>query len=137
MNSLAPQQQRQQIFDAPSDAKITQTLSLCEKFTEQYYRCLSKSTCGKFYQDNSKVIWNGTGMSGAQFKQMLQEIQKTMTHFDIHGLDCQPLGGELVLVNVSGLVKMGGGGKVQFAQTFVLEKTNGLMYIVSDCFRLV
>ncbi|KAI7830781.1 hypothetical protein BX661DRAFT_180073, partial [Kickxella alabastrina] len=115
------------VFDAPSDAKITQTLSLCEKFTEQYYRCLSKST----------LIWNGTGMSGAQFKQMLQEIQKTMTHFDIHGLDCQPLGGELVLVNVSGLVKMGGGGKVQFAQTFVLEKTNGLMYIVSDCFRLV
>ncbi|KAJ2843138.1 NTF2- export protein 2 [Coemansia erecta] len=126
-----------QVFEAPSETKINQTLLVSEKFIENYYRLFTRPGGGamKYYQDGTKVIWNGTAMTGQQFKQMIPEVQAQISHFDVHGLDCQSLGTQ-ALVNVSGLVKMGP-RKVQFTQTFVIEKTGTLTHIVSDCFRLV
>ncbi|KAJ1795575.1 hypothetical protein LPJ56_007336 [Coemansia sp. RSA 2599] len=129
MNSIA-----QQVFEAPSETKINQTLLASERFTESYYRFFTKSAA-KYYQDMTKVIWNGTAMTGQQFKQMLPQIQSQISHFDVHGLDCHSLGTQ-TLINASGLVKMGS-KKVQYTQTFVIEKSGTLTYIVSDCFRLV
>ncbi|KAJ2238014.1 NTF2- export protein 2 [Coemansia sp. RSA 1722] len=122
-----------QVFPAPSETRINQALLLSEKFTDGYYRGFNR--CARYYQDTTKVIWNGTAMTGGQFKQMLPEIQTLATHFDVHGLDCHPLGSQQ-LINVSGLVKLGN-RKQQFTQTFIVEKAGTLTYIVSDCFRLV
>ncbi|KAJ2487596.1 hypothetical protein EV174_000423 [Coemansia sp. RSA 2320] len=43
-------------------------LSTGERFVEQYYEGFFKSSGGKFYQPTTKVIWNGNGYNGEQFK---------------------------------------------------------------------
>ncbi|KAJ2252663.1 NTF2- export protein 2 [Coemansia sp. RSA 2524] len=117
----------------PTEPRITQSLSHGEKFVDQYYKTFTK-TSSKYYTPSSRVIWNGTAMSGDQFLQILPELQQTMNSFDVHAFDAHPMG-NMTLVNVSGVVKMG--ERVQFAQTFVVQKTGTMTYIVSDCFRLV
>lgn len=115
---------------------ITQALQIAEKFIDQYYKSYPK-TVGKFYKDQTKVIWQGNGYSGQQFKQdILPSLP--LTHFDVHGYDAHPLGQQSgqYLINVSGTAKQNG-RKSQFAQNFVLDKSTTMMYIQSDCFRLV
>ncbi|KAJ1856833.1 NTF2- export protein 2 [Coemansia sp. RSA 1822] len=117
----------------PTESRISQSLSQGEKFVDQYYKTFSKSA-SKYYSPSTRVIWNGTAMSGDQFLLVLPELQQTMGHFDVHAFDAQPVG-SLTMINVSGVVKMK--ERVQFAQTFVVQKTGTMTYIVSDCFRLV
>ncbi|KAI9501440.1 NTF2- export protein 2 [Coemansia spiralis] len=106
----------------------SQTINTAEKFVDLYYAPRARA---KFYQDTTKVIWNGTGLTGSEFKQKMPNI-----HQEVHGMDCHQLG-DLILVNTTGVVKDKRGKKQQFAQTFVLTKQGGLTYIVSDCFRFV
>ncbi|KAI8319885.1 NTF2-like protein [Martensiomyces pterosporus] len=129
MNSVASAAQ------LPTQQKITQSINHAEKFVEQYYRSWSKSV-GKFYQDTTKVIWNGQGFSGAQFKQdILPQLQTQLTNFDVRGYDVHQLGDESMIINVVGLVKLN--KPVQFTQNFVVVRAGGLSYIQGDCFRLV
>ncbi|KAJ2297170.1 hypothetical protein IWW55_004878, partial [Coemansia sp. RSA 2706] len=87
-----------------------------------------------FYTPDTRVIWNGAGMTGAQFLQALPQLQAALSGFDVTSYDVQPFG-ELAMVSVSGTVRLN--GKAQFVQYFVVKKTGSLTYIVSDCFRLV
>ncbi|KAJ1666048.1 hypothetical protein IW140_005854 [Coemansia sp. RSA 1813] len=123
-------------MEAQSDQRaVTQSINSAERFVENYYRSFSK-TVGKFYQDSTKVIWNGNGFGGTQFKtEVLPQLQSTLTSFEVHGLDTHPVG-DNTLVAVSGVVRMDS-KKMQFAQTFVIQRNGGLTYIVSDAFRLV
>ncbi|KAJ2523071.1 NTF2- export protein 2 [Coemansia sp. RSA 1939] len=124
-------------MEAQADSRaVAQALNTAERFVENYYRSFSK-TVGKFYQDDTKVLWNGNGFGGAQFKaQVLPQLQQALAGgFEVHGLDTQPLG-DFTLATVTGLVRIGG-KKNQFTQTFVVQRTGGLTYIVSDAFRLV
>ncbi|KAJ2829545.1 NTF2- export protein 2, partial [Coemansia erecta] len=116
------------------EQRITQSLFLGEKFVDQYYKSFTKSV-GKFYTPESRIIWNGNGFSGEQFVQLLPELQRTFTSFDVTAFDAQPLGEKQTMVSVSGVVRMG--EKAQFAQNFVIKKNGTMTYIVSDCFRLV
>ncbi|KAJ1847418.1 hypothetical protein LPJ70_001547, partial [Coemansia sp. RSA 2708] len=117
----------------PAEQRITQTLFQGDKFVDQYYRSFGKSV-GKFYTADTRVIWNGAGMTGAQFLQTLPQLQAALSGFDVTSYDVQPFG-ELAMVSVSGTVRLN--GKAQFVQYFVVKKTGSLTYIVSDCFRLV
>ncbi|KAJ1667623.1 hypothetical protein GGH95_002040 [Coemansia sp. RSA 1836] len=122
-----------------------QALTAGDRFVEQYYSGFSRSS-GKYYQASSKVMWNGNGYSGEQFKAtVLPQLQRQLTAFEVTGYDSHTLGGggggeggdssERTLINVSGLVKID--RKERFAQTFVIERSGTLVYIQSDCFRLV
>ncbi|KAJ1961797.1 hypothetical protein GGI12_003039 [Dipsacomyces acuminosporus] len=121
--------------ELPTPQKTTQTVNQAEKFVEQYYRAWGKSV-GKFYQDTTKVIWNGQGFSGAQFKQdILPQLQTQLSNFDIRGYDVHQLGDDSMIINVVGLVRMN--KPVQFTQNFVIQRSGALSYIQGDCFRLV
>ncbi|KAJ1858915.1 hypothetical protein LPJ73_001839, partial [Coemansia sp. RSA 2703] len=88
-----------QIFAAPTSDRITQTAQSGERFAEQYYRSLTRGTAGKYYTEGSKVVWNGTGMGGAQFKQtVLESSNMPLSHVDVHALDVHPLGDAQMLV---------------------------------------
>ncbi|KAJ1934643.1 hypothetical protein EC988_008744 [Linderina pennispora] len=104
-----------------------------EKFVENYYRSWGKNVA-RLYQDSSKVVWNGQGMSGMQFKQVLPELQKTFTHFEVRGFDAHQLGDSQV-ITVTGLVKYH--KNVQFSQVFQVAKPGATTFIITDCFRLV
>ncbi|KAJ2558049.1 NTF2- export protein 2 [Coemansia sp. RSA 1933] len=123
-------------MDVQSDQRaVSNSINSGERFVENYYRTFSKSA-GKFYKDESKVMWNGNGFGGNQFKeQVLPQLQATLGTFEVHGYDAHPLG-DNTLVTVSGIVRIDA-KKMQFAQTFVLQRSGGLTYIVSDAFRLV
>ncbi|KAJ2779231.1 hypothetical protein GGI15_003934 [Coemansia interrupta] len=129
-----------QIFAMPASDRITQTTQAAERFVDQYYRAITRGGAGKYYTDASKVVWNGTGMGGAQFKQqVLSQLGREnppLSHFDVHALDVHPLGDAQMLVTVGGLCR-NAGKKTQFSQTLVVEKAGTLSYVVSDCFRLV
>ncbi|KAJ2487006.1 hypothetical protein IWW37_005410 [Coemansia sp. RSA 2050] len=111
------------------------TLSAAEKFVDQYYGGFTKSS-GKYYQPTTKVMWNGNGFSGDQFKtQILSRLQSQVTDFEVTGYDAHPLGDGPILISVSGTVKVD--RKERFTQVFVIEKSGSLTYIQSDCFRIV
>ncbi|KAJ1719045.1 hypothetical protein LPJ53_006114 [Coemansia erecta] len=126
-----------QVFAAPTSDRITQATQSAERFVDQYYRALSRGAAGKYYTDASKVVWNGTGMGGQQFKQQVQgSADPAVSHFEVHALDVHPLGDAQMLLTAGGLCRVAG-RKTQFAQTLVVEKAGSLSYVVSDCFRLV
>ncbi|KAJ1951526.1 NTF2- export protein 2 [Linderina macrospora] len=112
---------------------IIRTANTAEKFVENYYRSWSKNV-SRLYQDSSKVIWNGQGMSGAQFKEQLPELQKTFTHFEVRGFDVHQLGNSQ-MITVTGIVKYH--KNVQFSQVFQVVKPGATTFILNDCFRLV
>ncbi|KAJ2744488.1 hypothetical protein GGI20_002926 [Coemansia sp. BCRC 34301] len=113
---------------------VSQALSAADRFVDQYYSGFTRSS-GKYYQASSKVMWNGNGYTGDQFKAtILPQLQTQMSGFEVTGYDGHPLG-DYTLINVSGLVKLD--RRERFAQTFVIQRSGTLMYIHSDCFRLV
>ncbi|KAJ2910639.1 hypothetical protein GGI21_000662 [Coemansia aciculifera] len=116
---------------------LSQTLSSSDRFVEQYYAGFSSGGNGKYYRSSSKVMWNGNGFTGDQFKtQVLPQLFSQLTGFEVTGYDSHQLAaGECALINVSGIVRLD--RKERFAQTFVIERSGSLTYIQSDCFRLV
>ncbi|KAJ2389375.1 hypothetical protein GGI23_005848, partial [Coemansia sp. RSA 2559] len=111
----------------PDQRAVSQSINSAERFIEKYYPSFSR-TVGKFYQDDTKVIWNGNGFAGSQFKtQVLPQLQAALASFEVHGFDTHPLG-DNTLVSVSGVVRIGA-KKMQFAQTFVLQRSGSLTYI--------
>ncbi|KAJ2862451.1 hypothetical protein GGI22_002186, partial [Coemansia erecta] len=111
----------------PDQRAVSQSINSAERFIEKYYPSFSRAV-GKFYQDDTKVIWNGNGFAGNQFKtQVLPQLQATLAGFEVHGFDTHPLG-DNALVSVSGVVRVGA-KKMQFAQTFVLQRSGSLTYI--------
>ncbi|KAJ2781202.1 hypothetical protein H4R18_003021 [Coemansia javaensis] len=118
----------------PSERRVAAVTHQGEKFAEKYYQAFGTSV-GKFYTEQSRVMWNGTPFLGAQFKEALPQVQSYYTQFEVAALDVQPLG-DCFMACVTGTVRAGG-NKSQFAQNFVVRKENNLSHIVSDCFRLV
>ncbi|KAJ2160613.1 hypothetical protein GGF46_002106 [Coemansia sp. RSA 552] len=120
----------------PSEQRISQALSHSERFVQQYYPHFGRSI-GKYYTDESRVVWNGSPFTGTQFKQeQLPDIQKALGQFEVTSYDAQPMGSDSSMVSVSGTARLAR-DKVQFSQYFVLKKAGTLTYILSDCFRLV
>ncbi|KAJ2753938.1 hypothetical protein GGI19_002780 [Coemansia pectinata] len=122
------------MFQQDAKQGASQSLSLGERFVDQYYSGFNK--CGKYYQPTSKVMWNGNGYSGEQFKAtVLPDLQRQLSGFEVTGFDCHALGDGPTLITVSGFVTID--RKERFSQTFIIERIGGLTYIQSDCFRIV
>ncbi|KAK9764865.1 hypothetical protein K7432_007290 [Basidiobolus ranarum] len=120
-----------------------------EQFVDLYYKLYDdqRHLLGKFYRDNSAIVWNGNAYSGVTpFSEFYQKLPSTV--HEIQAFDCHPLpftgpteGPFSILVNVTGSVKYGKETVPRlFSQNFVLtpDPTKlGNFYVGSDCLRFV
>lgn len=89
--------------------------------------------------DEAVYVYNGNGFNGKEvIAKFITEMPKT-EHM-LTTMDAQPVldsaAGRTILIQVSGLVKIGGQKNKAFQQTFTVTAQNEKWKIVTDCFRL-
>ena len=50
-----------------SSGRKTDACRKADAFIQNYYRARDKSRLGQYYNQNSKIVWNGNPMNGLQF----------------------------------------------------------------------
>jgi hypothetical protein len=118
----------------------SRTTDACRKtdaFINNYYRARDKSRLSQYYNQNSKIVWNGNPMNGLQFLDLSMPSMFFSLNLDfrISSYDVQDCGSNL-LISVSGSVSSD--EKHLFSQVFLAAvDRSGQLTIMAEIFRYV
>jgi len=93
----------------------------------------SQQLLANLFSPSSKIIWNGNALDKNTYLATFPP-----TAHSIHSFDVQLVGGEVLILLVSGWVRYGAGDERVFSETFVLGGGCGGGWVVEGvCFRFV